>query len=223
MKYGIIFDLDGTLVDSLPSIARSLNRALAQHSLSTHTTSAVRGFIGAGARMLVHRASPADSSAELRGKIEAAFQADYEISWPAGTSPYPGIVELLERLQAEKFPLAVLSNKPHPFTTVIVAKLFPQIHFKAVIGQLPGIPHKPAPNAALEIAGIFNLTPQQCLLIGDSTIDLETAKNAAMPAISVAWGYHDAGCLRSAGAVELVAHSSELLDRLLAMSIAHGM
>lgn len=215
MKNGLIFDLDGTLIDSLQGIAHSLNRALADHSLPTHSESAVRGFIGNGSRVLAQRAVPGGSAEEVVEKIEAAFKTDYEVTWPDGTFPYPGIIELLELLQAEGFPLAVLSNKPHPFTAAIVGRIFPQIHFKSVLGQLPGIPHKPDPTGALEIAGTFTLKPEQCILIGDSTMDLETAHNAGMPAIAVTWGFHDPERLLAAGASHLVHDTSELLKILL--------
>lgn len=215
MKNGLIFDLDGTLVDSLQGIAYSLNRALADHSLPSHADSAVRGFIGNGSRILAQRALPEGSSDEEIEKIEIAFKEDYEVTWPDGTFPYQGINELLGSLQAEGIPLAVLSNKPHPFTTAIVDKIFPQIHFESVLGQLPGIPHKPDPTGALEIAKVFCLRPEQCILIGDSTMDLETAQNAGMCAIAVTWGFHDPERLLAAGASRLAHHSAELLEILL--------
>jgi phosphoglycolate phosphatase len=212
MNRALIFDLDGTLVDSLPGITHSLNLALTGLNLPTHSPEAVRGFIGNGSRVLVTRAAPEGSEIERIDSLENAFKIDYDVSWPAGTFPYPGIVELLENLQALKIPLAVLSNKPHPFTDAIVARLFPEIRFSAVIGQRDGIPHKPNPTGALEIAATFGLEPENCLLIGDSTIDLETGRNAGMRTVAVNWGYHDVAALISANPNHLVAAPEAILD-----------
>ncbi len=212
MKTGLIFDLDGTLVDSLQGISDSLNRALTASGLPTHPSSAVRGFIGNGARILIQRATPADTSGELLDEVEKAFKADYDATWPAGTSIYDGILELLESLQSRGYPLAVLSNKPHPFTFAIVAQVFPTIDFKVVLGQLPGIPHKPDPTGAHEIANLIGLLPEECTLIGDSTMDIETAHNAGMQAIAVTWGFHDRERLMAAGADAMVDTPGELAD-----------
>ncbi len=215
MKNGLIFDLDGTLVDSLPGIADSLNRALSAQSLPTHSPSAVRGFVGNGSRILIERALDSGASEAEIDQVESAFKADYEISWPTGTYPYPEISELLETLQARQFPLAVLSNKPHPFTASIVAALFPHIQFTCILGQLPGIPHKPDPTGALEISAKFHLEAARCIIIGDSTIDLETAQNAGMQAIGVTWGFHDPERLLASGASHLAHDPSDLLEILL--------
>ena len=141
--------------------------------------------------MLVTRATPPDASFEELDGIEQAFRVDYEANWASGTQPYAGIVELLAALQARDHSLAVLSNKPHKFTQAMVAGIFPAIHFSVVLGQRDGVPHKPDPTGALEIASCFGMAPEECLIIGDSTIDLETAKNAGMRAIAVTWGFHD--------------------------------
>ncbi len=215
MKNGLIFDLDGTLIDSLQGIAHSLNQALAEHSLPTHCESAVMKFIGNGARVLAQRALPEGASEEEIRKIEAAFKTHYASTWPSGTVAYPGITELLESLQATDFPLAVLSNKPHPFTTTIVETIFPHIHFKSILGQQPGIAHKPDPAGALKIAEILSRKPADCIFSGDSTVDLETARNAGMRAIAVTWGFHDTPRLLAAGASQLAHHPAELLGILL--------
>lgn len=196
----IIFDLDGTLVESLPGIAASLNHALSRHGLPQHGHSAVRTFIGDGAKMLVQRATP-QASEETRASILKSFAEDYAVSWPAGTTVYPGIHELLVSLTAKKIPLAVLSNKPHPFTLEIVEKLFPENTFAAILGNREGLPHKPDPSGALEIAASLNLATEDCTVVGDSTMDLDTAKNADMKSIAVTWGYHDREHLAYADAI----------------------
>ncbi len=212
MKHGLIFDLDGTLVDSLLGIAASLNRALSASGLPTHPLAAVRGFIGNGARILVQRAAPADAAGTLLDTLEQAFKADYEVTWPTGTVAYAGISELLATLQARGYPLAVLSNKPHPFTLTIVSQVFPEIDFKVVLGQLAGIPHKPDPAGAFEIANLLSLLPAECTVIGDSTMDIETARNAGMRSVAVTWGFHDRERLAAA---DLIVDDPAALEVLL--------
>ncbi len=214
VQKGLIFDLDGTLVDSLQGIAASLNHALAEAGLPTHPMNAVRGFIGNGARILMTRAAPKDADDALLERLENSFKADYDVTWPGGTFPYDGINELLEALQTKGIPLAVLSNKPHQFTSTIVAQVFPSIDFKVVLGQLPDIPHKPDPAGALEIANLFGLLPGECTVIGDSTMDLETARNAGMAAIAVTWGFHDREQLIAAGAISLADSPAAVLAML---------
>lgn len=198
-------------MDSLAGIAASLNRALLAAGLPPHSSEAIRGFVGNGARILVTRAASPHSSEALIEQLENAFKADYDVTWEDGTTPYKGIVDLMEILQARGFPLAILSNKPHPFTTAIVARLFPGIDFRVVLGQLPGIPHKPDPGGALEIANLLGLLPGDCTIIGDSTMDLETARNAGMRAIAVTWGFHDRSRLLAAGADALADNPEALL------------
>jgi phosphoglycolate phosphatase len=204
MRPGLIFDLDGTLVDSLPGIAASLNRSLSLLGLPVHGSPAVRGFIGNGSLELARKAVPAGSPDELARQVEAAFKEDYALTWPDGTAPYPGIPECLATLAAAGFPMAVLSNKPHPFTVEIVARLFPGLPFDPVLGQRPETPRKPDPWAALQIARCWGFPPENCRFIGDSTIDLATARAAGIPAVAVGWGYHDLSALQTAGARLLV-------------------
>ncbi|HEX7262340.1 MAG TPA: HAD-IA family hydrolase [Luteolibacter sp.] len=213
MKHGLIFDLDGTLVDSLRGIAASLNHALAASGLPVHPPESVRGFIGDGARILIQRAAPADADEALLHTVEQAFKSHYDLTWPDGTSVYDGIDNLLDKLQQRGHPLAVLSNKPHPFTGAIVAKMFPSVRFSAVLGQRCGIPHKPDPAGALEIAASLHLPPEHCTIIGDSTMDLETARNAGMRAVAVTWGFHDRERLVAAGA-DAMADTTEALSAL---------
>ena len=213
MNRAFIFDLDGTLVESLPGIAASLNRSLDLHGLPGHNHAAVRGFIGDGAKKLVERAL-APGEASLHGEsVLRSFASDYGVSWPNGTHVYPGIPELLAGLKSAGIPLAVLSNKPHAFTVEIVEKLFPEDTFAAILGNREGLPHKPDPTGALEIATKLNVSPQDCVLIGDSTMDLDTAKNAGMESIAVTWGYHNRERLSTA---DRIADSVGELATLLA-------
>jgi phosphoglycolate phosphatase len=216
VKHGLIFDLDGTLVDSLSGIAASVNHALHQGGHATHSLAAVQGFIGNGARILLERAAPVGADEVLLLTLEEAFKSHYDISWPDGTLPYDGITALLETLQDLGHPLAVLSNKPHPFTETIVARIFPGIRFTQVLGQRPGIHHKPDPAGALEIATAFGLPPVECLVIGDSTMDIETAKNAGMTSVAVTWGFQDHAKLIAAGADFFAGSPEELLEIIAA-------
>ncbi|MEI6653197.1 MAG: HAD-IA family hydrolase [Verrucomicrobiota bacterium] len=214
MTRGLIFDLDGTLVDSLPGIANSLNRTLEGLRLPQHSLHAVRGFIGNGARVLISRAAPQGADDGLLNQIEMEFKADYDRTWPTGSAVYPGVAGLLEELQRRGIPLAVLSNKTHAFTTAMVGALFPNISFAAVLGQRPGTPHKPDPAGAFEIAATLGVPPSACMIIGDSTMDLETARNSGMRAVAVTWGYHDREALL-ATAPDAVIETPEMLPCLL--------
>ena len=210
MKPCLIFDLDGTLVDSLPGIAASLNRSLTAHGLSGHSDAAVRSFVGDGLRMLVRRAAPQGAETALIDSLIAFFKKDYELSWAEGTKAYPGIHNMLEELRKSGFQMAVLSNKTHDFTVAMVRDLFPEIHFAQVLGQRDGVQHKPHPAGAFQIAETLGTAPENCVIIGDSTMDMETAFNANMKAIAVAWGYHDRQRLIDAGAALVAGHPSDV-------------
>lgn len=187
----LIFDLDGTLIDSLAGIAASLNHALDAHELPRHPTRAVRGFIGDGSRMLVRRALPAEAEDRLVDSVEAGFKEHYASHWPDGTTLYPGIDTLIRSLAAGGHQLAVLSNKPHPFTVEIVEGLFPEHPFETIAGQREGIPRKPAPDGVLRILRDWSVAAADARFIGDSTVDRETARRAGVPFVAVSWGYHD--------------------------------
>lgn len=214
MKPSLIFDLDGTLVDSLPGIAASLNRSLTSHGLLGHSDAAVRSFIGDGLQTLIRRAAPAGAAPDLLASLIRYFKADYDVSWASGTKAYPGIHGLLEELREDGFQLAVLSNKTHDFTVAMTHQLFQSIPFAVALGQQDGVPHKPDPAGALQIANTLGAAPENCVIIGDSTMDLETAANAGMKAIAVSWGYHDRERLWDAGAEIIVDSPSELLDKI---------
>ena len=201
-------------MDSLHGLARSLNHALTASGLPTHTAGSIRGFIGDGAKILIQRATPEAADEMLRNTVEEEFKHHYELNWPSGTFAYEGIVPLLEELQRISHPLAVLSNKPHPFTQAIVSRMFPTVRFSSVLGQRTGIPHKPDPAGALEISHQLNLSPGDCTVIGDSIMDLETARNAGMRAVAVAWGFHDRERLVAAGAGAIADCPADLLEIL---------
>lgn len=200
-------------MDSLPGIGASLNAALATQGLPTHPAHAVRRFIGDGAEMLVRRAM-GDADNSLFCDVLQAFREHYATHWQDGTTPYDGIYELLEKLQSRGDRLAVLSNKPHAFTTTIVDQLFPQT-FTMIVGQRTGIPHKPDPAGLWEIlrAPAWSATPS--VLIGDSVIDIQTAKAANIDSIAVTWGYHDTPALQQAHPTKILHQVSDLTEALL--------
>lgn len=214
MADGLIFDLDGTLVDSLPGIAASLNHALGTCGFPVHPVDRIRGFIGNGSLELARRSLPAGEADENAHRVEAGFKSHYARTWHAGTRPYAGIHDLLETFRRSGRRLAVLSNKPHDFTVEIVRRLFPEAGFDEIRGQREAVPRKPDPTAALGIASGWTLAPVRCAFIGDSTVDLETAKRAGMTFLGVAWGYHDAPDLAAAGAGKIAKVPAELPDLL---------
>jgi len=186
----LIFDLDGTLIDSLPGIADSLNHALAAEGLTPHPRPTVQTFIGNGSLELARRSLPPGARDSLAVEIEAGFKRHYAAHWPSGTFLYPGISELVRELASAGHPLAVLSNKPHDFTVEIVRHFFPDEPFSRVLGHSPEHPRKPAPDSSLQLLSHWGIGPENACFVGDSTVDRETATRAGIPFIGVAWGYH---------------------------------
>lgn len=195
MEHCIVFDLDGTLVDSLPGIAEGVNRALASLGMPPHPVGAVRGMIGRGAANLCAAAiGYADASLapepELRAMCDA-FRREYPHCWQGEqyTHPYPGMVGVLERLAARGARLAVLSNKPHEVTLPMVRHLFPEVPFDPIMGFSERFPRKPNPAALLYIAECWGVSPREVMLVGDSRFDAATAENAGCRLILLDWGY----------------------------------
>lgn len=188
MIRGLIFDLDGTLVDSLPGIATALNHSLDDLKLPNHPQNVVETFIGDGILNLVIRALGPDL-ADQQEALLGAFQKHYAEDWKTGTHPYPGFVELLEEFRERKIPMAVLSNKPHAYTVEIVKALFPKNIFDSVLGQREEFPKKPDPTTARQIISDWNLRPGEVAYVGDSTVDLATARNGKMIPLIFSWGY----------------------------------
>jgi phosphoglycolate phosphatase len=211
----IIFDLDGTLLDTLADIADSVNRMLAEYGFPGHSMDDYRRFIGNGIQMLVHRALPiAGRSEEL---VTACVQRAREIyweNWNRKTRPYAGITALLDHLKTKALPLAVLSNKPHDFTVRYVNAYFNEWEFKVVMGQNDRFPVKPDPASALDIARQIGLAPASFLFVGDSVVDMKTAVAAGMHAVGVAWGFKGPKELTEMGCQTLVNHPLEIIALL---------
>jgi phosphoglycolate phosphatase len=209
----VIFDLDGTLVDSVADLAAAMNHVLDRHGLPTHDVPTIRSFVGHGARSLVERALAGDASLDLE-EAYAAFRARYREHLVVHTRVYEGVPEVLERLRSEGVPTAVLSNKPHAPTVEVVRRLLGTHPFVAVLGQRDGVPRKPAPDAALELAERFGVPPSDVVFVGDSDVDVETARAAGMRSVGCAYGLRDRAELEAAGADAVVDRAIELIDVL---------
>lgn len=209
---GFIFDLDGTLLDTLASLASCYNRVLTQLGFATHAADAYRYFIGDGARRCVERCLPV--SARTSAVIDQALalqQQDYANSWQQDAQPYPGISALLQQLALGPRPLAVLSNKDQAFTQLCVSHFFPDIEFQQVVGFSASVPHKPDPTGARNIADALGIPCQRLALIGDTAMDMATASTCGMQAVGVLWGFRERDELLSAGATSLLATPADLL------------
>jgi phosphoglycolate phosphatase len=220
MSYkAVLFDLDGTLLDTLEDLANAGNRVLAEFSLPTHPVDAYRYFVGAGLSILMERILPENQrQPETVAATMTAFERIYAKTCHDRTAPYTGVPEMLNQLVDAGLQVAILSNKPHDFTLLCVKKMLPQWPFQPIFGQREGIAKKPDPAGALEAAEYLGCTPQEVLYVGDTSIDMHTARSAGMDSVGVLWGFRDAKELQEAGAAHLIRHPQELLPIALAAS-----
>ena len=216
MKYkAIIFDLDGTLLDTLEDLANSTNHVLQSEGLPIHDMEKYKYFVGNGMYNLVLRTLPLDKREESYVRhCHALVKEEYGKRWADTTKPYKGIPDLLDKLTALRCKLAVLSNKPHEFTLLTVKRLLERWRFDAVLGERSGISRKPDPAGALEIASLFNIDPKEFLYLGDTGIDMATAKAAGMHAVGVLWGFREAEELLKNGADILIKTPADLFKLL---------
>ena len=216
MFSSILFDLDGTLLDTLDDLANSCNRSLASMGFPTHEREAYRYFVGDGLGMLMSRALPAphrdDPATVERGQV--AFREDYSRNWNVATRLYQGMTELLDELTDRKLRLAVLSNKPHEFTAACCNHYLHQWPFEIVMGQTDDFPRKPHPAAALEVARRMDERPENFLYVGDTATDMQTAVSAGMYPVGALWGFRTRQELEDAGARTVIDHPMELLKLL---------
>lgn len=211
---GIIFDLDGTLVNTLEDLADSVNDALTAMGYPTWQVDDYRMKVGRGFRNLMENSVPADrrEDSAVIDEMLTHFVAAYDRRYQNKSCPYEGIRELLHDLEAHGIQVAVNSNKRTDYTEKLVKKLFPEVPFVAVFGERQGIPKKPDPTSALEIAGLMKLAPEEMLYIGDSGTDMKTGANAGMDTVGVAWGFRGRGELEATGAVYVVETTGEILE-----------
>jgi len=211
----ILFDLDGTLLDTLEDLGNSVNRVLAEKKFPTHDLDLYRYFVGDGALMLITRALP--KQMRNNDTIQACvdeFKKDYSQNWKVKTRLYDGISEMLDEVVSRNLKLAVLSNKPHKFTKQSVNKFLSNWRFEIVFGQRDAVPRKPSPEGALVIAEHLNTKPENILYLGDSDVDMQTAVAAGMFPVGVLWGFRSAKELKDAGAKALLERPSEVLSLL---------
>ncbi len=214
----VLFDLDGTLLDTLSDIARAMNTALAAHGLPTHPTDAYRQMVGSGAEVLVRRAlrddadgREASASDELVASLVSLMKREYAAHPVVQTRPYPGIPRVVAALAGLSIPLAVLSNKPDELVEPILAEFFARGTFSVVRGHAAGQPRKPDPAGAHAVAAALGMSPRQCLYLGDSDVDMHTARNANMLAVGAAWGFRGSTELIEAGAHRVINDPGELV------------
>lgn len=216
---GVIFDLDGTLLDSLQGIVDAMNGILAEKNYPLHDSETYKYFVGEGLVELVRRALPDewydgfDSDAVMQEALDVVvsdYRALYDKVWPDLSPPYEGITDVLDTFTENNVKMAVLSNKSDDFTKRMVKQLLPSWEFETVLGARQGVPRKPDPGTALEIAELMALSPGEMAFIGDTMIDIKTAVNAGMLPVGVLWGFREEKELRDNGAKLLLKSPLEL-------------
>ena len=210
----VIFDLDGTLVNSIEDLADAMNMVLESHNYPTHDYNAYKYFVGSGIRSLVINALPENhrDDAQITTCFDA-MMAIYSKQCTNKTKPYDGIIDLLNQLKARQLKLSVLSNKADELTKKIVLALFPG-YFEPVLGLKLDAHKKPNPVIALQICNALNVQPEDTIYVGDTAIDMETANNANMFAVGVPWGFRDKKELIENGAKQVLNHPMDLIDVL---------
>jgi phosphoglycolate phosphatase len=220
----VIFDLDGTLADTLEDIADAMNRTLAANGYPTHGYETYRFLVGRGLKNLVARSLPEEAGNEtLVEQCHARMLADYTENYINKTRPYKGIPELLEGLFQRAVKMAVLSNKNDTITRKICCKLFPQRYFDVILGSTARFPHKPNPEAALFLAEKMEIPPGEIAYLGDSDVDMQTATAAGFYAVGAGWGFRPEEELWNSGAQKLIRHPEELLSLFRSDSTLTGL
>ena len=210
-KQLVIFDLDGTLLDTVADLANATNQALEQCGFPTHPVGAYYQFVGNGINKLFARALPAEHSNEENvQRIRSLFVPYYNQHNADCSRPYPGLVELLRTLQSGGVLLAVASNKYHEATLKLVRHFFPDIRFAAIYGQREDVPIKPAPDIVFDILRETGVAKESALYVGDSGVDMQTARNAGVESVGVTWGFRSEEELRECGAAHIVYDAKEI-------------
>lgn len=211
----VIFDLDGTLVDSLEDLADCTNTALAANSLPVHPLEPYKYFVGMGLENLIRSAVPKGTPEPVVTAVKTRYSEEYSQHWARKSRPYDGIFSMLERLAAMGVPMAVLSNKSRIFTGDFVRRFFPEIPFAAVQGSPEGGTAKPDPAMALAIAARLGVPPASMAIMGDTRVDMETAVNAGMLPVGVLWGFRQEDELLEHGARLIIGKPEELFSNVV--------
>ena len=212
----VIWDLDGTLLDTLDDLTASVNAALAQNGLPPRTREEVRAFVGNGVRMLVIRCLPGGEGDERFAAVHEAFVRHYGAHSRDRTRPYDGVLEMLDALAERGVRHAIVSNKID-FAVKELSRAYFGDRMRVAVGDDPSRRKKPAPDSVLEAMRQMGVSPEETAYVGDSDVDVLTAKNAGIPCVAVSWGFRDEACLRAAGAQRICATPEELLTQLLAL------
>lgn len=208
-----VFDLDGTLIDSLADIAESINRMLDARAYPRCEVEVFRQMVGDGMDKLVERALPESArSPELITICVEEYRANYNELWQQQTLPYPGIVAALARLKQLGMKLGVISNKAHRFTVPMTEHFFGSEVFDHILGQRDEVPRKPDPAGAYEMAALLGVKPEEMAYVGDSGIDMTFAKRSGMLAVGVRWGFRSEAELRECGADVLISQAEDLFN-----------
>lgn len=211
-----IFDLDGTLLDTVADLANATNQALTQCGYPTHPTDAYYQFVGNGINKLFFRALPEEARTEENVmRIRSLFVPYYNEHNADDSRPYPGVSELLRTLQAQGVQVAVASNKYQQATAKLVGHFFPDIRFAAVYGQREGVAIKPDPAIVADILDDTGISRADTIYIGDSGVDMQTARNAEVESIGVSWGFRSVEELIDNGAEHIVHHAGEIAALIL--------
>ncbi len=208
----VIFDLDGTLVNSLADLVDAVNFALASFGLPSHSTEAVRAMIGDGTRTFIGRALPADKQ-DLLEQVLVAMRKKYVEICLHQTMPYDGIMEVLDTFKQQGVKMAVLTNKDQKMSEKIISHFFAG-YFQIVRGTIDAVPLKPDTKAVLQMLKEFDIAPSEALFVGDSNVDIQTAKAAGITSVGANWGFRSEEELRQAGADYVINNAGELLSIL---------
>ena len=212
MKYqAVLFDMDGTLLDTLEDLRDGVNVVLERRGYPQHTLEEIREYVGNGAGVLIRRALPEGTAEAEVGDVLAEYKEWYRINYCTKTHPYPGVEEVLEKLAAAGVKMAVVSNKPDAVTKELAKKFFPGL---PAFGQRDDVPRKPEPQMVWNALETLGVGREQACYVGDSEVDVATARNAGLPAVIVSWGFRTEEQLRAAGADSIAATAEELLAQL---------
>lgn len=213
MKKLVIFDLDGTLLDTISDLAAAANHALQKAGFPVYDTETIRTFVGNGISKLLERALPEGArTAENVERLRTDFVPYYDAHNAEQSKPYPGVAALLLRLQERGMMLAVASNKYQAATEKLVAHYFPAIRFVKVMGQREGVPVKPDPTIVFDIMEAAGLGKEDVLYVGDSGVDMQTAHNAGVDAVAVSWGFRPRTELEAFRPLAIIDRAEELAD-----------